>query len=364
MKMPQFVGVFATAALSWPVLAQAFVGIGFSAGQTQSQATAISSDGSTVVGWSPGQPWRWSLLGGRQSLTAAPTGYNLALASDVSGNGQVIVGYMNNASQSFAFRWTSATGVERVFGVRGAFGPAVSADGSTIVGTAEGLSITQAVRWTQSTGTVPIGPITGLPISDGASRISLGVSANGSIVVGVGEAVYSTNPVLTTSVPFRWTQATGAIGLLDNGQFYLPQIGAAASDISADGSVVVGYAGAGVWRWTATSGFSLVLNPPATPGTFYPRVSADGSTIAYRHLLWTASGGEVSLTTALTSAGCNITGWTNIFATDVSGNGRALCGYGTNPAGQTEAWYATIPAPGVSPLLVVAGVWTARRRRG
>lgn len=243
------------------------------------------------------------------------------------------------------------------------FGPSLSADGSTAVGTAEGLSISQAVRWTLATGTVNIGPITGLPISDGVSRISYGVSTDGGVVVGVGEAVYSTNPVQTTFLPFRWTQATGAVGLLDNGQFYLPQIGAGASDTSADGSVVVGYAGAGVWRWTAATGFSLVLNPPSTPGTFYPHVSSDGSTVAYRHLLWTATGGEVPLTTALTNAGCNFSGWTNIFATDVSGDGRSLCGYGTNPTGQTEAWYATIPAPGAAPILALAAFVAQRRRR-
>lgn len=269
---------------------------------------------------------------------------------------------MNNGIITLGFRWTTASGIQRIDGLGGgsAFGPQISADGSTIVGTAEGLSITQAVRWTQPTGSVSIGPITDLPLGDGTPMVARGVSGDGSVIVGSGSALVGTNPPQTASVPFRWTAGAGAVGVLDNGQFFGLPLGAIATSVSADGSVLAGQAN-GIWRWTAASGFEIVRSGAGT--TDLQRLSGDGNTLTDGDRLWRLGIGLQPLTTVLTDAGCPIGGWTNLRVTDTSFNGRALCGYGTNPAGQTEAWYATIPAPGVSALLVVAGVWTARRRR-
>ncbi len=86
--------------------------------------------------------------------------------------------------------------------------------------------------------------------------------------------------------------------------------------------------------------------------------------MVYRHLFWTETTGEVALTTVLTNAGCNFSGWSSVFATDISFDGRALCGYGTNPTGQTEAWYATIPAPSSVGAILMLSIAHARRRRG
>jgi len=327
---------------------------------------SISSDGTTVVGRTTtfDRAWRWNAGSGLITLTGAPAGLSLDAASDVSQDGTTIVGTMNNGVGTFAYRWTAGAGIQRVVGIGGggSFGPFVSADGSTIVGTHEGSTLS-ARRWTQATGAQPLGPVTGLPFGNGSALLGYGVSSDGSVIVGPAEAVYQTSPFATTVTPFRWTAGGGAVGILDNGQFYNPLAGAGASSVSADGSVMVGYSGTTAWRWSSATGFQPLVTPPPIAGTFVPSISGDGATVAYREFLWTQTGGTQTLTDVLTSAGCTFTGWTGLRVIDTSFNGRALCGYGTNPTGQTEAWYATIPAPGAGALLAAAASLTTRRRR-
>jgi probable HAF family extracellular repeat protein len=102
---------------------------------------------------------------------------------------------------------------------------AVSADGMVAVGSSVSGSsspLVEAFRWTQATGMVGLGFLPGHSETSRASD----VSANGSIVVGasgdIGEA-------------FRWTQATGMVGLgfLPGGSSSI------ALGVSADGLVTI-----------------------------------------------------------------------------------------------------------------------------
>lgn len=348
---------------------QVFTGLGVVPGANASTANAISSDGMVVVGTSQqfgGAAWRWTQATGRVDLGAAPAGFIMEQAGDVSGDGSVIVGGMNDGvSISTAWRWTAGTGIQRVAGIgAGSFGPFISSDGSTIVGRAEGMPLS-AVRWTQATGVQSLNPVTGVPIGQGSALIANGVSADGSVVVGVASAIYITFPqTINIFAPYRWTQSTGSVAILDNGQFFNQTFGAGASDISADGSVIVGYAGLSMWRWTQQSGYQILTADVPPPGSGTPHVSGDGMTAVYGQRIWTLSAGPRSLDAVLTEAGCNFSGWSNLIVTDASFNGRAFCGFGTNPAGQTEAWYATIPAPASSiALLGLCGSSIAMRRR-
>ena len=79
-----------------------------------------------------------------------------------------------------------------------------------------------------------------------------------------------------------------------------------AADISADGTVVVGY---------------------------------DGSE-AFRYFIAMESIAEL-----LTAQGVDITGWTISSATGVSADGSTIVGIGRNPSGDSEAWIATLPLP-------------------
>src|SRR5262249_33242554 len=122
---------------------------------------------------------------------------------------------------------------------------AVSADGSVIVGRTGSGADDVAFRWTTGGGMQSLGVL-----SDGRSE-ARAVSADGSVVVGVsgkeaGSCSNLTSPHCGPTPPppgteqaFRWTGATGMVGL---GTLPIsPAVGTEALDVSADGSAVVGF---------------------------------------------------------------------------------------------------------------------------
>lgn len=362
--------ILVTTCLCYTCFGQVFTGLGSVGTSGGSVPLALSDDGSTVVGRTTGfaTAWKWTLGTGIVAFTDAPSGRVLDAASGVSSDGSTIVGSMNDGNLTYAWRWTQSSGIVQVPGVGGGatFGPFVSADGSTIVGTGVGLSIGPAVRWTQMTGAQSLNPVTGLPFGDGSAVIAYGVSGNGAVVVGGARAFSSLSPQIVSAVPFRWTESTGSTGILDNGQFFGAPGGVGATDVSADGLVMVGIGQLGIFRWSVASGFQLLFNEAQPPGSGRPHVSGDGLTVLYGQRIWTLADGLQTLQTVLSDAGCNFSGWTSLLVTDVSFNGLTLCGFGTNPTGQTEAWYATIPAPTSVALISMAGLslMCKRRRQG
>ena len=149
-------------------------------------------------------------------------------------------------------------------------GLAVSPDGSLVVGFSNG----QAFRWTAETGMVGLGDFADGQFQSGGYDMS----ADGSVVVGYG----STS---TAQEAFRWTKTDGMIGLGD-----LPGglAGSLAYGVSADGTVVVGKSASGnssansyeAFRWTAESGMVGLGDLPGGRFASEARgVSADGSIV-------------------------------------------------------------------------------------
>ncbi|MBK8476715.1 MAG: hypothetical protein IPL39_10465 [Opitutaceae bacterium] len=111
-------------------------------GVTHSEATRISADGSTIVGWATTAAgvvaFRAPSSGAMVSLGDLAGGRTFSEALAVSANGSVVVGRSHSALGIEAFRWTTGTGMVALGDLPGgAFlssATAVSGDGTIVVG--------------------------------------------------------------------------------------------------------------------------------------------------------------------------------------------------------------------------------------
>jgi probable HAF family extracellular repeat protein len=285
-------------------------------------AEAVSADGSTVVGFSSStfnnEAFRWTASSGMVGLGGLMyDGSGESGAAGVSDDGSiVVVGGVLAGGLGESFRWTAASGMVSLGyfpgdqrNTSGAGG--VNADGSVVVGGgvsfSGGAAHTEAFRWTAASGMVGLGDLPGGIFSSYATD----VSADGSAIVGYSSSGNG------FSEAFRWTAASGIVGLgdLPGGGFF-----SEAKGISADGSIVVGQSRIPVFgnsdleafRWTASAGMVGLGDLPG--GDFYSDaldVSADGSTIVgegnsdsgRQAVRWTSAGGIESLWDVLLAHG-------------------------------------------------------------
>lgn len=356
--------------VAFPAQAASFQGLGYlPGGSASSYASGVSADGSVVVGSSQSangqEAFRWTQGTGMVGLGFLPGGgpsANLNAGSNalgISADGSVVVGYSNipNVNGGYggyeAFRWTQATGMVGLGDLPGGIFQSsavkVSADGSVVVGRGTGFYDT-AFRWTQATGMVGLGYLPGGGYY--AASYASGVSANGSVVVGVSTSANGTE-ALGWQEAFLWTQGTGMVGLgdLPGGSFW-----SNAQNVSADGSVVVGQSfgayGYEAFRWTQETG---MVGLGSLPGGLFARaatgVSADGSVIVGYSVggevfVWNSTQGMRSLREILTNDyGLDLTGWGALSYAgnpQVSADGLTIVGQGWNPNGNLEAWIARL----------------------
>ncbi|MCC6228090.1 MAG: hypothetical protein IT432_02565 [Phycisphaerales bacterium] len=152
-------------------------------GQGTHEATAVSADGEVVIGGyylaSTRRGFRWTEATGMHDISMP---WDETWATAISSDGGTIVGYGKNyLNLDRAFRWTEATGRQDLGTLGGstANAIAVSANGSVIVGYAANFDgETHAFRWTSATGMQDLGTLGGYE-----SR-AIGVSADGSVIVG------------------------------------------------------------------------------------------------------------------------------------------------------------------------------------
>lgn len=147
---------------------------------------------------------------------------------------------------------------------------------------------------------------------------AFGVSNDRKVIVGQSD---SPSGYLEA---FRWTSTDGITGLGSSAII--------ATDVSSDGSVVVGSGDSDVaFRWTADKGKIDLGGIPGSSisSSFAHAVSADGSVIvgesAGTAFYWTSSGGMIGLG--------NVAGgdFTSTYAWDVSADGSVVVGYGYLP---------------------------------
>lgn len=225
------------------------IDIGKTAGEPWSRVYGVSGDGSTIVGYqSNSGAFRWTKADG-----IVPIGFFYASGIDTIGG--TIVGY--DYTLADAVRWTEATGVVGLGAGSGSSANGISPDGSTIVGI---VGSKGAFRWTEMDGLQMLGA--SISVSSYANAASNG----GMVIVGASD-----------NAAFRWTKEDGlkSLGTLPG------DIDAVATDVSADGSVVVGYSTNGdtynvrAFRWTEADGMVDISD-----GSTYSSaaaVSADGT---------------------------------------------------------------------------------------
>lgn len=331
-----------------------FLGLGdLPGGSFRSEANAISSDGTIVVGRSRTGPnpvedeaFRWTRETGMVSLGTIGMTSN---AAAISADGTTIVGITGENNifthpvNSRAFRWTQQSGMELLPippDSAYSFASDVTSDGNVIVGRTQ----EPGVRWT-AMNFEDLSPVLGFN-----SSAVTAISHDGSTMSGL------VNPWSPARAGFVWTETSGTLVITPPSPLksspFIPHA------ISADGAVVVGGADgdAGALMWSESTGIVLL---GLTPDGQYPKVanavSDDGlvivGTASNGPFIWDSLHGTRDLEQLLISdygLAESLMGWDLTTATGISADKRTIVGYGRNPSGRTEGWIAYLgtQAPG------------------
>lgn len=316
--------------------------------------TALSADGSAAIGHSRsevspsnGFAFYWSQFT-FTVIPRLPDGYVNSSASAISADGGTMVGSLFHVDpfgtpiDSQAARASRAEGL--FFGglgyLPGGSSPssrasAVSADGSVIVGASTSAnSGEEGFRWTMATGMVGLGFLPG-----GTYSAANFVSDDGQVIVGtVGFA----NDPSRQAGAFRWTEATGMtdLGVLPGAVITWAQA------MSRDGRFVVGRSGAEAFRWSEAGGIISLGRLPGDQESSAFAVSDDGAVVLGRsfingnleYFIWTEADGLRSLRDLLAASGVDVSAWGNLQAAALSGDGNTIVGQGINPSGYPEGW--------------------------
>lgn len=307
---------------------------------------------------------RWTATGEFQQLPFAPGTFS-GHATGISNEGQIVIGYGSlQGGGSAAWRWAEPTGTELLpfgEGFTSAQALAISHDGA-IVGGVRGPSPSErAILWTP-------GGITEIPLPDGYSRGWVNaLNAAGDAATG-----YYSMP----SQPFkayRWTQSGGVETLVNAPGWD----GAFATEMSDDGGTIAGRAFNGSetrpFRWTPAAGMQVL---DILGGAITSDLSADGSVLvgAYspgggtqRAYYWSEGTGFIDVMDHLSANGIDLTGWWLHDAQAVSDDGLTIAGRAryTDAMGvaRGRTWTATVPSPGSGLVLgLLAGLRVRRRR--
>ena len=324
-----------------------FTGVGdLAGGPFFSEIWGITSDGLTVVGDSQtgttdAQAFYWS-AGTKTAIGDLSGGSINSVGYAIADNG-VIAGQGNGVNGYEAFKWHSPHGFRALGGTTaggflGSAAYAASRSGERVAGTFESAPfVLEACYWDGPTW-VPMGY---LPTGSQQS-IANGISADGSVIVGQsdkndGAAYYA----------FRWTSTSGMVELT---QLCCGAPNSGANAVSLDGKIVVGYGqGYGSPHAVKWDENNFVTDLGSLNGDYSSAlaVNQDGTVIVGRTggslnmsqaFVWTPATGMKLLSTVLTDAGIDFTGWTLREATAISANGRVIAGNGVNPSGKQEGW--------------------------
>ena len=337
----------------------------------------VSGDGRTFLGESRrladiapySEAILWDETNGLRRLAHLPGGPFESTAVGSSFDGSRVIGRSTSDAGFEAFVWDATAGMRTL---ENSIGPdheshvtSLTPDGSTLVGGRLverivdddqdlDLTIFEAFRWTESEGLVSLG-------SAGSSHygsMATDVSNDGSTIVGWTESPLGIEA-------FAWTAEGGMqlLGGLEGDGF----VDSRPTAVSADGSSIVGTSTlsfhvavpfihtreGGMRRLFDTEGGSNVQGSAND-------ISADGSIVVGETLIgldsaeafvWDADHGVRSLKSLLESLGVDLTGWQLNTASSILADDRTIFGYATDPMGRGVPYLAVIPEPATILLL-------------
>jgi probable HAF family extracellular repeat protein len=205
-------------------------------------ADAVTSDGAMVAGgdswWNSGKTGTFGFFAGNENQTEA---YGLAGTGKAPiAVGAAIQGSDVNGPAFHAFLWTPSAGLEDLGVTTGtqSIGIAVSANGQVVVGEAlDASGFWRAFRWTAATGMQDIGTL------GGPESAAFAVNGDGSVIVGSSLTTGESD----SNHCFIWTEAEGMQDMkavLDTAGVHTADPWITLDSligISADGTVMVGY---------------------------------------------------------------------------------------------------------------------------
>ncbi|MET3613298.1 putative HAF family extracellular repeat protein [Rhizobium aquaticum] len=328
-------------------------------GAGKSWATAVSADGTTVVGGNGGDVFRFVQGGTMQPipgfLQAAGINGTSGLATAVNANGTVVVGWAYNSQrQEIPIIWTATNGASvldpnnPVFAIPNA----VSADGTRVVGDRPGTE-SSAFLWTQGVGYEALNTLDNRSSSHG-----VGISYDGNV------AVYNVddgNGTGLNSRAYRWTaNSTIALSRLNNGN------AVHATAVSGDGMVVVGYANDGnlnnvqrAFAWRLVNGVGTMTSLDILNGGSVSRANAvnrdgsvivgiadiDGQNAITRGFRWTQATGMITVEQWLQNNGVAVGNNQTTTATGVSADGNVVVGWLRNGHAYVARGAVAVQAP-------------------
>jgi uncharacterized membrane protein len=311
--------------------------------------SGLSADGSVMAGTNGTQYFTWTAAGGVVNIGGVSSSSGLVGGqAKMSSNGTRVCGVFLNPGSGLhemslysttSGTWTPLGGIGAACSAEISSGWGISGDGSSVVGLGWlGCTGAHASQWNQSTGLVTD---LGSTVANRSSRAN-GTNLDGSIVVGWQDAASG----------FRqgavWVNGVQTIVTLAGSGSVLGE----AQECSSDGSWVVGSGvssnGFQAWRWSAgTLGQSLgTLAGVTNPRGAATSISADGKIIVGfvrpfaspaafgEGFLWREDLGMVNLTTWAKDMGLAVPAGT-VFALplSVSDDGNVICGQARTASG-------------------------------